>query len=219
VPIGCPLGTHDVASPHQASKWTYRGSSNVFGSQRPYPTLFRLSNRFHVLHRLDATRSFSPSGQTSAQNDPIPVEGVLAEPRFHPTMNGEWINAFRAVGLLLLVVVTYDVFRLDVIPFPAQLRFHRPAAARKLTIDTLAAEYRKGCPKHQFESIQLLSRSPQMMLISGFMTEMEAEFLVRIAHLSLRGSVLIFLERRYSKNQLSSIRRRPRHSKRAPETL
>src|SRR5271169_3025213 len=102
-------------------------------------------------------------------------------------MNSEWIKPVRAVGLLLLAVVAYGEFLVDVIPFPAQLQFRRQAASiRKLTIDNLADEYRKGCPKHQFESIQLLSRSPQMMLISGFMTEVEAEFLVRIAYLSLR---------------------------------
>jgi hypothetical protein len=104
----------------------------------------------------------------------------------------EWIKPLRATGLLLLVVVAYGAFLADVIPFPAQLRFHGQTTSRKLTIDNLAAEYRKGCPKHQFKSIQLLSRSPQMMLISGFITEVEAEFLVRIAYLSLSGSMLIF---------------------------
>ena len=112
----------------------------------------------------------------------------------------EWIKPLRAL-LLLLVVVAYWAFLADVIPFPAQLRFHSQTTSRKPTIDNLAAEYRKGCPKHQFESIQLLSRSPPMMLISGFITEVEAEFLVRIAYLSLRGRMLSFLERRYSKNQ------------------
>jgi hypothetical protein len=116
------------------------------------------------------TPKMNPSGDT-----------VLTEPQFRSTMNREWIKPIRALGLLLLVVA-YGAFFVDVIPFPSQLRFDRQGVSRKLTLDNLAAEYRKGCPKHQFESIQLLSRSPQMMLISGFMTEVEAEFLVRIAY-------------------------------------
>lgn len=50
-----------------------------------------------------------------------------------------------------------------------------------LTIDQLPAAYRKGCPKQRFTSLQLVSRVPKMILIEGFMTESEAEFLVRIA--------------------------------------
>jgi hypothetical protein len=50
-----------------------------------------------------------------------------------------------------------------------------------LTIDQLPAAYRKGCPRNSFTSLQLVSRVPKMILIEGFMTELEAEFLVRIA--------------------------------------
>src|SRR5947207_13506505 len=53
--------------------------------------------------------------------------------------------------------------------------------AMKPTVALLAAEYRKACPKHHFSSIQLVSREPHIMLIEGFLTEAEAEFLVRIA--------------------------------------
>lgn len=49
------------------------------------------------------------------------------------------------------------------------------------SVGGLVAEYRKGCPKHRFTSIQFVSREPHMMLIEGFLTEAEAEILVNIA--------------------------------------
>ena len=46
----------------------------------------------------------------------------------------------------------------------------------------LADEYRRGCPAHQFESVKIVSRAPDIMLIEGFVTEAEAEFLVKTAY-------------------------------------
>ena len=81
----------------------------------------------------------------------------------------------------LLIVAAYGAFFAEVNLFPVWFRFDRQVPPVELTIDNIAAEYRKGCPEHQFQSVKFLSRSPDMMLITGFMTEVEAEFLVRIA--------------------------------------
>jgi hypothetical protein len=48
-------------------------------------------------------------------------------------------------------------------------------------VQDLAAEYRKGCPEHRFSSVKVLSRSPYAMVIEGFVTPAEAEFLVKAA--------------------------------------
>jgi hypothetical protein len=45
----------------------------------------------------------------------------------------------------------------------------------------LADEYRLGCPVHQFGSVKIVSRAPDIMLIEGFVTEAEAAFLVKAA--------------------------------------
>jgi len=45
----------------------------------------------------------------------------------------------------------------------------------------LVQEYRKGCPNHRFKSTQLLSRDPDIVLIEGFLTQAEAQFLVKAA--------------------------------------
>ena len=47
----------------------------------------------------------------------------------------------------------------------------------------LADEYRRGCPIHQFGSVKIVSRAPDIMLIEGFVTEAEAAFLVKTAYI------------------------------------
>ena len=45
----------------------------------------------------------------------------------------------------------------------------------------LADKYRDSCPDHQFKSVRLVSRSPEIILIDGFITEDEADALVKMA--------------------------------------
>ena len=45
----------------------------------------------------------------------------------------------------------------------------------------LASQYRNGCPEHRFTSVRYLSRSPTMLIIEGFLTDLEAKFLVNAA--------------------------------------
>ena len=47
--------------------------------------------------------------------------------------------------------------------------------------DSLPIEYRNGCPVHKFNSVRQLSRAPDVMIIEGFLTKFEAEYLVEIA--------------------------------------
>jgi len=47
----------------------------------------------------------------------------------------------------------------------------------------LADEYRRECRVHQFGSVKIASRAPDIMLIEGFVTEAEASFLVKAAYI------------------------------------
>jgi hypothetical protein len=47
--------------------------------------------------------------------------------------------------------------------------------------DSLPVEYRNGCPDHKFTSVRQLSRAPDVMIIEGFLTKFEADYLVDIA--------------------------------------
>lgn len=44
----------------------------------------------------------------------------------------------------------------------------------------LADVYRQGCPEHVFSSVIHVSRAPDIMIIEGFLTEAEADFLVQL---------------------------------------
>jgi len=48
-------------------------------------------------------------------------------------------------------------------------------------VRNLGSQYRKKCPEHRFTSVKILSRTPDLMIIDGFLTDVEAEFLVRAA--------------------------------------
>ena len=44
-----------------------------------------------------------------------------------------------------------------------------------------AAKYEHGCPEHQFDSVKVVSRAPDIMVIEGFLTKFEAEYLMKLA--------------------------------------
>jgi len=50
---------------------------------------------------------------------------------------------------------------------------------------SLGEQYRNGCPNHQFESVRIISRSPEIILIDGFLTKAEADVLVNMAYFLL----------------------------------
>ena len=54
--------------------------------------------------------------------------------------------------------------------------------AKNVTPVHLADQYRNGCPHHQFDSVRIISRSPEIILIEGFLTKQEAEVLVQMAY-------------------------------------
>jgi hypothetical protein len=95
----------------------------------------------------------------------------------------KYLGALGFLGVLvaLISIIPFQDYSLS---FPDLLKnVHKEPFKQslELTVDNLAAEYRKGCPKHQFKSIQLVSREPQVMFIEGFVTKLEAEFLVKMA--------------------------------------
>ena len=64
-------------------------------------------------------------------------------------------------------------------------------------------KYVDGCPAHQYDSVKVISRSPDIMIIEGFLTKFEAEYLIKLAyvpslppspmpHLSLSLSLSLF---------------------------
>lgn len=100
-----------------------------------------------------------------------------------------WTKHLNAATLFgVLIAIACIGLSLEIAPTfltAIDLQYFRPYIAKppvELTADELPAEYRKGCPKHRFLSTQLVSRDPKMILIEGFLTNAEAEYLVRIAY-------------------------------------
>ena len=47
--------------------------------------------------------------------------------------------------------------------------------------ELLPPEYADGCPLHKYKSVRVLSRSPDLLFIEGFLSDFEAEYLLNIA--------------------------------------
>jgi len=98
----------------------------------------------------------------------------------------QYVNVIAYCGLL---VVLFNVNWSTLSETPLGRLYKR---ATKETFDdgipiyrkgNLADEYRRACPAHQFESVKIVSRAPDIMLIEGFVTEAEATFLVKAAYI------------------------------------
>jgi hypothetical protein len=47
--------------------------------------------------------------------------------------------------------------------------------------ESFLAKYRDGCPPHYFSSVKIVSRAPDIIVIEGFLSKEEAEYLVNFA--------------------------------------
>jgi hypothetical protein len=101
----------------------------------------------------------------------------------------KYFNILGLLGLILALVYvnpfsgTPPAF-LSNSPVFARLNnlFKKPTGASTgLTQNEMIEKYRYGCPNHQFDSVKVLSRTPDMMVIEGFLTKDEANYLVQFA--------------------------------------
>jgi hypothetical protein len=90
-------------------------------------------------------------------------------------------KSFKHLNLIGLIGVLIATLCLVLVTSPPSFFSIAPLAPRQIRVQDLAAEYRKGCPEHRFSSVKVLSRSPYAMVIEGFVTPAEAEFLVKAA--------------------------------------
>jgi hypothetical protein len=99
--------------------------------------------------------------------------------------NDSYVKYFTALGALAFayfyVYPNQSPKVTPVIQVLEKVRGHfqtHPAAA------SLAERYANGCPEHHFDSVRQLSRSPDIMIIDGFLTPEEAQILVKAAYLT-----------------------------------
>jgi hypothetical protein len=110
----------------------------------------------------------------------------MSKPSFEPTMERQRNKSLNFLGLFgLLVAIVYVNPLAKIYPsIPSPIGSYSEkvtGSALNPSVHNLAAQYRKGCPEHQFTSVKLLSRAPDIFIIDGFVTNAEAEFLVKAA--------------------------------------
>jgi hypothetical protein len=109
-----------------------------------------------------------------------------------------WKKFVNALGLLGWVVGIVSLMggvsttSFSNLPFLSHVNdFLRKTVPGSLGVIDESAKYRNGCPLHQFDSIKVLSRSPDIMVIEGFLSKFEADYLVRLAYLPLPPSEIL----------------------------
>src|SRR5579871_3666776 len=99
------------------------------------------------------------------------------------------LKYLNLTGLLCMsIVISYIVFLYPSISSNLGAYFDK-STPKLIGVERLAYEYRKGCPKHRFKSIQILSRNPDVVLIDGFLTKVEAQFLINAAYVAFIYSI------------------------------
>jgi hypothetical protein len=101
-----------------------------------------------------------------------------------------WTKYLNVLGLLGLLSAIIYVNPLAVSPSAITSVLKRSTSFSPPIIfeaedpfESLAEEYRtNGCPNHQFISVKRVSRIPDIVLIEGFLTKEEADFLVHAAY-------------------------------------
>lgn len=100
------------------------------------------------------------------------------------TSNGwtKYANILAVLGLFTtLIYVNPIAISIPTILNPVHYIYSREMESKPGPFDSLPIEYRNGCPVHKFNSVRHLSRAPDVMIIEGFLTKFEAEYLVEIA--------------------------------------
>jgi len=121
-------------------------------------------------------------------------------------MSGTIAVKERAWRLFVVVLLAFGTHRLLVHDLP------QPKDVSKdgdMSLHELACQYREsGCPVHRFESISLLSRSPLMILIEGFVTLAEAAAIAQIAYALPPYFLIIISEPHFSDSTVGADRSR-----------
>lgn len=91
-----------------------------------------------------------------------------------------YINVLGLLGFILAILSVSGVSSTSIINIASRLNDFLRTKPTIGVIDE-AAKYEHGCPEHQFDSVKIASRAPDIMIIEGFLTKFEAEYLIKLA--------------------------------------
>jgi hypothetical protein len=90
----------------------------------------------------------------------------------------KWLTYLNSIALFGLITAL-AFLNLDFSTLNTHLFKRAPTEIATFNLGDL---YRQGCPEHVFSSVIHVSRAPDIMIIEGFLTEAEADFLVQLGY-------------------------------------
>jgi len=96
----------------------------------------------------------------------------------------KYVNVLGLLGVLTCILYVNPLGdHLPIVVYPARFAHdtYLKYTADPPPRESLPPEYADGCPAHKYKSVRLLSRSPDLLFIEGFLSHFEAEYLLNIA--------------------------------------
>jgi hypothetical protein len=111
------------------------------------------------------------------------AHAFIPHPRFPPHNMDSTRKVAKYLAVIALLVVAVAILYVDQFP---DVRYKLAWDAGKQKAASLNAVFTYSnsngeCPEHRYEGVKIVSRAPDIMLINGFMSQEEADALIRLA--------------------------------------
>ena len=93
----------------------------------------------------------------------------------------KWIKYLNIIGAVVFILAIAYVSPISNNPLFSRVRIYFQRSPVPSVPDE-SWKYENGCPVHQFTSVKIASRSPDIMVIEGFLTKFEADHLIKLAY-------------------------------------
>src|SRR5438046_2836477 len=100
-----------------------------------------------------------------------------------PSKSTSQFNLFGIIGIAIGLIAAGSYVKPFITKPSAVVGPNVVNTSVPMTHESIMARYENGCPPHQFKSVVQVSRTPNIILIDGFVTPEEIEVLLRIAYL------------------------------------
>ena len=132
-----------------------------------------------------AKATAAPANKTLQQKQP---NGTATTSRAPPAAD-PWQRVFNILGLIGFVLALLSMMPVkdtssallnNLTLFKPSPVKPQPSSSRVFADDESAYEH--GCPPHQYDSVKIVSRNPDIIVIEGFLSLFERQYLVDIAY-------------------------------------
>jgi hypothetical protein len=112
------------------------------------------------------------------------VRSAAEKPKAAKPVSSKWPKYLPLLGILtaLLAVISVNRFPFNFDSLFIRKLYDQFANSPKEDVLDVGGQERDVCLDHRFTSVKQLSRAPDIILIEGFLSPMEAEALIRVAY-------------------------------------